>query len=160
MDTDGFIKWLSHTLTELIDGSEPYMLCSIAKSWCFLCVECKFMHLSSIAVTLHTLVSIFGWIILWRDDQTPTLPGTSIHCLNNVYKLLFVSHGPVDFVIVSRTQINHDMLQSHTIELVIYYERLCCPCQRVSLHTACLPSSNTMEEKAAMTLKLHGHMLL
>ena len=54
-------------------------------------------------------VSVLGGIILRRYDQTSTFPGPAVDCLHNVYKLLGVLHGPVDLVVVSGAQINHDV---------------------------------------------------
>lgn len=33
-----------------------------------------------------------------------------VNCLHNINEFLFVIHGPVNFVVISRPQINHDML--------------------------------------------------
>lgn len=46
----------------------------------------------------------------WRNYKTPPFPCSTVHNFNNVNELLLVVHGPVDLVVVSSTQINHDML--------------------------------------------------
>ena len=73
------------------------------------------------------LVSIFCRVIFRRDDQTATLSCAAIdgfyiinhddvinlkNLTNNVDKLLLVLNGPVDFVVVTRTQIDHNVLVS------------------------------------------------
>lgn len=58
------------------------------------------------------LISVFRRIILGRHHQTPSFSGSSIHRFYNVNHLLFVLHGPVDLVVVSGSQINHDVFVS------------------------------------------------
>lgn len=46
----------------------------------------------------------------WGDDQPAPLAGSSVDHLHNVDEFLLVRHRPVDLVIVSRAQVNHDVL--------------------------------------------------
>ena len=58
------------------------------------------------------LVSVFGWVILGRHDQTSSLPGSPVDSLHDVNQLLLVLHGPVDLVIVTSSQVDHDVFVS------------------------------------------------
>lgn len=55
-------------------------------------------------------VSVLRGVVLWRHDQAATFPGAPVHSLDDVYHFLFVFHGPVDLVVVTSTQVNHDVL--------------------------------------------------
>lgn len=69
----------------------------------------KHAERSKCADTTMVLVSVFCGIILWRHYKTSALSCASIDCLNNVYELLHILHCPVDFVVVTCSQVNHDM---------------------------------------------------
>jgi len=56
------------------------------------------------------LVSVLGRIVLGGHDQTSALPGAPVDSFNDVNQLLFILHGPVDLVVVTSAQINHDVL--------------------------------------------------
>jgi hypothetical protein len=56
------------------------------------------------------LVSIFGRVVLGGHNQTPALSGSPVDRLYDINHLLLVLHGPVDLVVVSGAQINHDVL--------------------------------------------------
>lgn len=56
---------------------------------------------SEVAELIHTF---------WRNYQPSSLSSSTVHNLNNVNELLLIIHGPVDFVVVSSAQINHDVL--------------------------------------------------
>lgn len=56
------------------------------------------------------LVSVLRGVVLGRYDQAATLPGASVNSLDDVNHLLLVFHGPVDLVVVSGPQVNHDVL--------------------------------------------------
>ena len=58
----------------------------------------------------HSSVSVLCRVVLWRDHETPTLPGAPVDGLHDVHHLLLVLHGPVDLVVVSRAQVDHDVL--------------------------------------------------
>ena len=58
------------------------------------------------------LVAVFGRVVFGRDHQSPALPRTAIHGLNNVNELVRVIERPIDFVVISRSEINHDVLVS------------------------------------------------
>ena len=58
------------------------------------------------------LVSVFGGIIFGRNHQTSTLPRPPVNSLHNVHQLLFVLHGPVYLVVISRPKIDHDVFVS------------------------------------------------
>lgn len=55
------------------------------------------------------LIAILCWIIFWWHHKTSAFSCTSINRLYNVNHFLFVFQGPVDFVVVTRAQINHDV---------------------------------------------------
>lgn len=59
--------------------------------------------------TINFLVSIFGRIIFGRDDQTASLSRSSVHRFKNVDHFLLVFQRPVDFVVVSGAQVDHDV---------------------------------------------------
>lgn len=58
------------------------------------------------------LVAIFGTVVFWRNYKTSPFPGTTINSFNNVNHFLFVFQSPVDLVVVTSSQINHDMFVS------------------------------------------------
>jgi len=68
------------------------------------------VYLSLLTSVRVDLVSVFGGVVLGRDNQTSALPRTTVDGLHNVDQLLFILHGPVDFVVVSSSQIDHDVL--------------------------------------------------
>lgn len=55
------------------------------------------------------LVPVLGGVIFWRHHQTPTLSCSSVDGLYDVDHFLLVLQGPIDFVIVSSAQIDHDV---------------------------------------------------
>lgn len=55
-------------------------------------------------------ISVFCWVVFWRNNKTSSFPCSSVYCFNNVYHFLFVLHCPVDLVVVACAQINHDVL--------------------------------------------------
>lgn len=61
-------------------------------------------------------ISVLCRIILGWHHQTSSFPCSSVHCFNNVYHLLLVFHCPVDLVVVTGAQINHDVFvpEKHT----------------------------------------------
>lgn len=54
-------------------------------------------------------ISVFCRIILWRHHQTSSFSRPPVHRFNNVYHLLLVLHRPVDLIVVTGAQINHDV---------------------------------------------------
>ncbi|KAJ0895683.1 hypothetical protein HanPSC8_Chr09g0403331 [Helianthus annuus] len=56
-----------------------------------------------------SLVAVLGGVIFGCNYQPTSLPGPTVDSFNNVYELLFVLHGPVDLIVVTSTEINHDM---------------------------------------------------
>lgn len=58
---------------------------------------------------IKILITIFGGVILRGDDQTPPLSRSSIHSFHNVDELLLVFQSPIDLVVISRTEIDHNM---------------------------------------------------
>ena len=54
-------------------------------------------------------VSVLRGVIFGRDDETATLPGSPVHGLDDVNHLLLVLKRPVDFVVVSRAQVDHNV---------------------------------------------------
>ena len=56
------------------------------------------------------LVTVLGGVVLGSDHQTTALPGTPVDRLHNVNELLLVLEGPVDLVVVSRPEIDHNVL--------------------------------------------------
>ena len=63
-------------------------------------------------ISFLSLVLIFCRVILRWDDQTPSLSCPSIDHFDNVDKFLFVRQGPIDFVVVSGSEINHNVFVS------------------------------------------------
>ena len=55
------------------------------------------------------LVSILGGVIFRWYHETSTLSRSTIHSLNDVDHFLFVLERPIDFVVVSGAQIDHDV---------------------------------------------------
>ncbi len=55
------------------------------------------------------LVSVLGGVIFGGHNETPPLSSTSVHSLNNVHHLLWVFQCPVNLVVVTRPQIDHDV---------------------------------------------------
>jgi len=56
------------------------------------------------------LVSVFGGVILGRNNETAAFSRSAVNRLANVDHLLLVLHGPVDLVVVTGAQIDHDEL--------------------------------------------------
>jgi methyl coenzyme M reductase subunit C len=56
------------------------------------------------------LVTVLGGVVLWSNHQTTAFPGAPVYGLHNVDELLLVLQGPVDLVVVSSPEINHDVL--------------------------------------------------
>lgn len=56
------------------------------------------------------LVAIFCGIILRANNQTTALTSTPIHRFNDINHFLFVFQWPIDFIVVTRSQINHNVL--------------------------------------------------
>ena len=57
----------------------------------------------------RSLILILGTIILWRNDQTSPFLCASIHSLNNIDHLLLILQSPVNLIIITGPQIDHDM---------------------------------------------------
>lgn len=57
-----------------------------------------------------TSVSVLGGVVLGRHHQAPALAGSSVNSFYDVNHLLFILHGPVDLVVVTCAQIDHDVL--------------------------------------------------
>ncbi len=55
------------------------------------------------------LVTVFGGIVLGRDDKTAALSCAAVDGLDDVDQLLLVLHRPVDLVVVAGAQIDHDV---------------------------------------------------
>lgn len=55
-------------------------------------------------------VLVLGRIVLVRDDETASSARPAIDNLDEVDELLDVVHGPVDFVVVARPEVDHDVL--------------------------------------------------
>lgn len=58
------------------------------------------------------LVSVSGGIILGTDDETATLFGSSVDGFDDIDELLFIFEDPVEFVVVSGTEIAHHVFIS------------------------------------------------
>lgn len=59
-------------------------------------------------------ISVFCRIILGGHHQTSSLSRSSVNGFNNVYHLLLVLYDPVDLIVVTGAQINHDVFVSET----------------------------------------------
>ncbi len=84
-----------------------------------LCVHVKFTR----------LVSVFRGVVFGGDNETPPLPSTSVYSLNNVHHLLWIFQCPVNLVVVTSSQIDHDVfitIEEHdctwVVELVHFVE--------------------------------------
>lgn len=64
-------------------------------------------------VSIHrhsvVLVSVLGRVVLGRDNETAALARAAVYSLYDVDHLLLILQGPVDLVVVSGAQINHDV---------------------------------------------------
>jgi hypothetical protein len=58
------------------------------------------------------LVLVLGRIVLGRDHQPPALSRPAIDHFDNVNHFLFVRQRPIDFVVVSGSEIDHDVFVS------------------------------------------------
>ena len=58
----------------------------------------------------HDLITVFGTVILRRDDETAALPRSSVNGFYDVNELVDVIERPVDLVIITGAQIDHDVL--------------------------------------------------
>jgi hypothetical protein len=68
--------------------------------------------------TLQNLVLVLCRVVLRRDDEAAPLPCATVHRLNDIDHLLFVWNGPVDLVVVTCSQIDHDVLSTRRVETV------------------------------------------
>lgn len=66
-------------------------------------------HIVTVPCRREKSISVFCRIILWRHHQTSSFSRPSVHRFNNVYHLLLVLHRPVDLIVVTGAQINHDV---------------------------------------------------
>ena len=57
-------------------------------------------------------VSVLSGIIFGRNDETPSFSCSPVHGLDDVNHLLLVLKWPVDFVVVSRAQVHHNVFVS------------------------------------------------
>lgn len=55
-------------------------------------------------------ITVLGRVILGCNHKTSSLARSSVHCFDYIYKLLLVVENPVDLVVVSCSQVDHDML--------------------------------------------------
>lgn len=51
-------------------------------------------------------------VVLWTDDETSTFGRPSIDDFNDIDEFLFIFNSPIDLVVISRSQIHHDVLVS------------------------------------------------
>lgn len=85
------------------------------------------------STALSPLVLVTGRVVAGRDDETATLGRSAVDGLDNVDHLLLVGNGPVDLVVVTGTQVNHDVLVT---------EREMCQPHDPVLAADCPPSSH------------------
>ena len=57
------------------------------------------------------LISVLCRVVLRRYHKTSAL-ALRVHDLHDIDEFLFIVHGPVDLVVVARSQVNHDVLIS------------------------------------------------
>lgn len=57
-------------------------------------------------------VAVFSRVVFRRDHQTSAFTRTPVDGLDDVHHLLFVLERPVDLVVVTGAQIDHDVLVS------------------------------------------------
>ena len=69
-----------------------------------------FVSFSFLSFCFPRLVSVLGGIVLGGYHQTSPLARPRKHRLHDIDELLLVVHGPVDFVIVARAEVDHDVL--------------------------------------------------
>ena len=62
--------------------------------------------------TCSSLISVAGRVVFGADDQTTALFRTTVDGLDDVYQLLLVFQDPVEFIIVSGTEIDHHVFIS------------------------------------------------
>ena len=75
-------------------------------------------------ICIYELVSIFRGIIFWRHDQTSSFPRPPVHSLYNINEFLHILHCPVNLIVVTRSQINHNVLisvEEHTSAWIIQF---------------------------------------
>ena len=58
------------------------------------------------------LISVLCRVVLRRYHKTTALARSRVHNLHDVDEFLFIVHGPVDLVVIARSQVNHDVLIS------------------------------------------------
>jgi len=56
------------------------------------------------------LVLVLSGVVFWWHNNTSSLDGAAVDSLNDVDHLLLVLQSPVDLVVVTRAQIDHDVL--------------------------------------------------
>lgn len=56
-----------------------------------------------------SLIPVTGGVIFGRYDKTTALRGSAVNSFNDVNQLLFVIHCPVYLVVITSSEINHDM---------------------------------------------------
>ncbi len=56
------------------------------------------------------LVTVFCGVVFWWNDETAALASPSVDSFDDIRHLLAVLNGPIYFVIVACSQINHDVL--------------------------------------------------
>ena len=64
------------------------------------------------SATDERLVAILGRVVFRRDDQTPAFTCAQVDGLDDVDHFLLVLQCPVDFVVITGAQIDHDVLIS------------------------------------------------
>ena len=56
-------------------------------------------------------VPVFCRVVDGARDEAPALARPTVDRLDDIYEILLICHGPVDFVVVSRAEVHHDVLK-------------------------------------------------
>lgn len=68
-----------------------------------------------------------GRIIFWRNDETSTFGRPPVDSLDNINEFLFVRYSPVDLIVVTRSQVDHDMfisVEEHECTIIVQFVHL------------------------------------
>lgn len=107
--------WEDHTLIQILSFShwKNVFFLSLSNTYSVFCHRIP-------SEKKNKSISVFCRIILWWHHQTSSFSRSSVHRFNNVYHLLLVLHCPVDLVVVTGAQINHDVFVPETHALTTW----------------------------------------
>lgn len=106
---------------------------------------------SDILVNIHwntmSLVSVFGRVVLGRNHQTSAFASPSVDCFNYINHLLLVFQRPINFIVVSCSQINHYVFVSEEEHNSTWIIQLIPETQDRNAHYSIAAISNTLHLK-------------